>query len=75
MHVPAVPHGSHPIGNYRLQLDPGAEGTLIEVQIAGTWQIVTPRSTDEGRTLIALLQSPFATVEDGWIVGRRSPTP
>ncbi|MFC3833044.1 MULTISPECIES: hypothetical protein [Deinococcus] len=75
MHVPAVPHGSHPIGNYRVQLDSGVGGTLIEVQVAGRWHLVTPRTPDEGRTLIALLHSPFATVEDGWIVGRRSPTP
>ncbi|GHF57408.1 hypothetical protein HNQ07_003784 [Deinococcus metalli] len=72
MHVPAIPHGSHPIGNYRLEVDPHG-GSLIRVQVAGAWHTVTPATAEEGRTLISVLHSPFACVEEGWIVGRRSP--
>ncbi|WP_309573014.1 hypothetical protein [Deinococcus sp.] len=74
MHVPAIPHGSHPIGNYRVQIDPQTGDSQIDVQVAGTWHTVIPPSPEEGRTLITVLHSPFASVEDGWIVGRRSPS-
>lgn len=73
MHVSAAPPGTHPIGNYRVQIDPHSGHYRIHVQCAGQWHTVSPQNDNDSRTLITLLQSPFAAVQDGWIVGSRSP--
>lgn len=73
MHIQGAAQGTHPIGNYRVQVDPGSGEYVIHVQFSGQWHTVTPQTPDDNRTLITLLQSPFACVQDGWIVGKRSP--
>ena len=73
MHVPDAPPGTHPIGNYHAQLDPHTGVPALRVQCAGRWHAVRCASADEARTLLSLLHSPFACVQDGWIVGRRAP--
>lgn len=75
MHVPHAPQGLHPIGNYRVQVDPTSGEYGIDVQLAGRWHRVHPRTSDDRRLIITVLQSPFAAVQDGWIVGSRAPTP
>lgn len=71
MHVPTLPSGTHPIGNYRVQ--PAPPDYRLQVQCAGQWHPVTPHPGEDTRTLITLLQSPYCAVQDGWITGARSP--
>ncbi|WP_158263732.1 hypothetical protein [Deinococcus arcticus] len=75
MHVPTLPSGIHPIGNYRVQPDPRSGVYAIQVQCAGQWHPVCAARPNEEGLLLALLQSPFPTVQHGWLVAARSPLP
>ncbi|GGR50513.1 hypothetical protein GCM10008959_09710 [Deinococcus seoulensis] len=72
MHVPTLPSGTYPIGNYQMHPDPGSGRYRIHVQCAGHWHPVTA-PPDQESLLVTLLQAPFPTVQDGWIVAARSP--
>lgn len=71
-HVPTLPSGTHPIGNYQMHPDPGSGRYRIQVQCAGRWHAVTVLPGEE-HLLLTLLQTPFPAVQDGWIVAARSP--
>ncbi|WP_221089811.1 hypothetical protein [Deinococcus aquaedulcis] len=75
MHVPTLPSGIHPIGNYRVQPDPQSGAYTIQVQCAGQWHPVHMVHPEEQAWLLGLLQSPFPTVQGGWLVAARSPLP
>ncbi len=61
MHVPTLPSGTHPIGNYRVQ--PAPPDYRLQVQCVGQWHPVTPHPGEDTRTLLQTPSAPCRTAE------------